>query len=209
MSAVTGSVASGTRVWWLAHAVKNRWASDWWARPGKKIFFQISNSAQIYKLKMEAFCCPKNIQILHGAIFELSKQLYQLHQLQILNKIHEINSRTEFNLRLLWILKGFKPYGKHLVNSLKFYLNMIFTKVNLGWHTCMQKFGVLIQVSKWINLKIRNEFEFEIPPHTTYNTVHSETLLQHCMMWTSTPVIHPHLHVIRFLVWLLELVHTN
>jgi hypothetical protein len=35
-----------------------------------------------------------------------------------------------------------------MVNSLKFYLNMIFTNVNLVGHTCMQKFGVLIQVSK-------------------------------------------------------------
>jgi hypothetical protein len=52
----------------------------------------------------------------------------------------------------------------------------------------MQKFGVLIQVSKWIDLEIKKEFEFEIQPHITYNTnqtsrdfiqsstVHSETL---------------------------------
>jgi hypothetical protein len=44
--------------------------------------------------------------------------------------------------------KGFKPCGKNLVNLLKFYLNMIFTKVNLVGHTCMQEFGVLIQESK-------------------------------------------------------------
>jgi hypothetical protein len=36
--------------------------------------------------------------------------------------------------------------------------------LSLVGHTCMQKFGVLIQVSKWIDLKIRNEFEFEIQP---------------------------------------------
>jgi hypothetical protein len=34
--------------------------------------------------------------------------------------------------------KGVKPYGKNLVNSLKFYLNMVFTKVNLIGHTCVQ-----------------------------------------------------------------------
>jgi hypothetical protein len=45
---------------------------------------------------------------------------------------------------------------------------MIFTKVNLVGHTCMQKFGVLIQVLKQIDLKIINEFEFK--PHSTYNT---------------------------------------
>jgi hypothetical protein len=37
---------------------------------------------------------------------------------------------------------------KNLVNSLKFYPNEIFTKVNLVGYTCMKKFGVLIQVSK-------------------------------------------------------------
>jgi hypothetical protein len=29
------------------------------------------------------------------------------------------------------------------------------------------------------------------------------------MMWTSTPAIHPHLHIIRFLVRLLGIVRTN
>jgi hypothetical protein len=29
------------------------------------------------------------------------------------------------------------------------------------------------------------------------------------VMWTSTPAIHPHLHIIRFLVWLLGLVRAN
>jgi hypothetical protein len=29
------------------------------------------------------------------------------------------------------------------------------------------------------------------------------------LMWTSTPTLHPHLQIIRFLVRLLELMHTN
>jgi hypothetical protein len=29
------------------------------------------------------------------------------------------------------------------------------------------------------------------------------------LMWTSTPVIHPHLYIIRFLVRLLGLLHAN
>jgi hypothetical protein len=62
--------------------------------------------------------------------------------------MHAINSGKEFNLKFLRILKGFKPCGKNLVNSLKFYPNKIFTKVNLVGHTCMQNFGVLKQVSK-------------------------------------------------------------
>jgi hypothetical protein len=54
----------------------------------------------------------------------------------------------------------FKPCGKNLVNSIKYYPNKVFMKGNLDGHTCVQKFGVLKQVSKSIDLKIRNEFEF-------------------------------------------------
>jgi hypothetical protein len=91
---------------------------------------------------------------------------------------------------------GFITYGKNLVNSLKFYLNRIFTKLNLVGHTCLQKFGVLIQVSKWIDLKIRNEFEFEIQTKLAYDfiqasTVHSEILLHYCSYYTNTRVPQP------------------
>jgi hypothetical protein len=58
--------------------------------------------------------------------------------------------------------KGVQTLWENLINSLKFYPNKIFTKVNLVRHTCVQKFRVLKQVSKLINLKIRNEFEFRI-----------------------------------------------
>jgi hypothetical protein len=44
----------------------------------KNIFFQISNSAQTCKFKIEAFPSAKNIKILHGATLEYYEQLYQL-----------------------------------------------------------------------------------------------------------------------------------
>jgi hypothetical protein len=50
-------------------------------------------------------------------------------------------------LNISLILKGFKPFGKNLVNSLKFYLEIIFMHVNLDIHTCMQEFGVPLQVA--------------------------------------------------------------
>jgi hypothetical protein len=50
---------------------------------------------------MEAFSWTKNIPILHGAIFEYLEQLSQLGQLQILNRIHAINSGTDFNFNHL------------------------------------------------------------------------------------------------------------
>jgi hypothetical protein len=100
---------------------------------------QFPNSIQTSKLKQEAFPCPKNIQIFHRTRFNYFDHLSRLGRLQILNAIHGINSGTEFNLNLLWILKGFKSCRKNQVNSLKFYLNLIFTKVNLVWHTSMKK----------------------------------------------------------------------
>jgi hypothetical protein len=52
-------------------------------------------------------------------------------------------------------LKGFKPCGENLVNSLKFYLDLVFGKVNLVGHTCMQEIGVPIQMSIWLDLKLQ------------------------------------------------------
>jgi hypothetical protein len=49
---------------------------------------------------METFPSSKNIQTLHGAIFKYFEQLSQLGKLQILNRIHVINSRTDSNLNL-------------------------------------------------------------------------------------------------------------
>jgi hypothetical protein len=54
-----------------------------------------------WRIQTEAFPCLKNIQTLYRVRFEHSHHLYQLGQLYILNKIHDINSGTEFNLNLL------------------------------------------------------------------------------------------------------------
>jgi hypothetical protein len=42
-----------------------------------------------------------------------------------------------------------------MVNSLKFYLEVIFLNVNLVGHTCMQELEVSIQLSIWLGLKIK------------------------------------------------------
>jgi hypothetical protein len=67
-------------------------------------------------------------------------------QLQTPNKIHVKNVGTDSNLNFLRILKGFKPCWKNLVNSLKLYLDLTFSNVNLVGHTYMQDIGVPIQV---------------------------------------------------------------
>jgi hypothetical protein len=70
-----------------------------WARPSK-IFFQYSKKLQICKFKFSASVRSKIIQTLHEAIFEYIEQLYQLGQLQIPNKIHDINFGTDSSLNL-------------------------------------------------------------------------------------------------------------
>jgi hypothetical protein len=91
---------------------------------------------------------------LHDAGFEHDEQLSPLAQLQILNISHVINFGTDSHLNLPGILKKFEPCVKNLVNSLKFYPNLIFTTVNLVGHTCMQDYEVSIQVSKRLGLEI-------------------------------------------------------
>jgi hypothetical protein len=102
---------------------------------------------QALKFKIEAFSSLKNSQALHEARIELYEQPSPLAQLQIPNGCHVIKFETNLNLKLPRILKGFKPLRKNLVNSLKFYPYLIFTKVNLVGHTCMLEIEVSIQVS--------------------------------------------------------------
>jgi hypothetical protein len=77
-----------------------------------------------------------------------------------LNVCYKFQNRFKFESYMNF--KGFKPCGKNLVNPPKIYLDLIFTTMNLVWYTCMQDLGVLIQVSKQLDLKIRKEFQFEI-----------------------------------------------
>jgi hypothetical protein len=79
---------------------------------------------------------------LQGDIFEDKKQLSFSAQFQSPSGFGIINSRTNSNLNLPYILKGFKPFGKNLINLLKFYLEVIFMKVNLVFYVCIPKCGV-------------------------------------------------------------------
>jgi hypothetical protein len=65
-----------------------------------KYIFKFPNSTQICKFIKETFAWTKNIKTFHATRFEYFQQLFQLGRLQILNKIHVINSGTEFNLNL-------------------------------------------------------------------------------------------------------------
>jgi hypothetical protein len=57
----------------------------------------------------------------------------------------------EFELEMqkfsrIWILMGFKPFGKHLRNSPKLYVVMANTNMILDDVTCIKKYEVPIQV---------------------------------------------------------------
>jgi hypothetical protein len=92
----------------------------------------------IFQSNSNAFSRSKNIQTLHEAWFEHDEQLSPLVQVQISTGFLDINFGTNSNLNLPLILKGFKPCAKILINSLKFYLDLIFTNVNLVGLTSMQ-----------------------------------------------------------------------
>jgi hypothetical protein len=69
-------------------------------------------------------------------------------------------------LSSVWILMGFKPFGKNSINSPKLYLGTIFNTTILDWLTCIKNFEVSLQVAKrGLNRIIQKEFKFELETH--------------------------------------------
>jgi hypothetical protein len=115
-----------------------------------------SKTAWNWEFKIDVFHCSKKNQILCEDRLEYSEQVAQLCGLLIPNRINVINLGTESNLNVLWILKGYKPSRKNLRNSPKISLELVFTKVKLVQHTCMQEIWVTTQVLNnlvWIKRK--------------------------------------------------------
>jgi hypothetical protein len=54
-----------------------------------------------------------------------------LAQFPNLSRFLIITFRSKSKLNFVWILKEFKPFGKNLINSLKFYLHMMFKNMKL------------------------------------------------------------------------------
>jgi hypothetical protein len=92
---------------------------------------------QICKFKTDAFRTSKNSQILHEAILEHYTQRSQLCRLQIPNKNHAKNLGTDSIFEFSMNFKGVQTFWENLINSPKFSLDLIFTKLNLVGHTCM------------------------------------------------------------------------
>jgi hypothetical protein len=74
------------------------------------------------------------------------EQIFFLAKLQNLSRLWIIKFGNKSTLNLVWILKGFKPSGKNLINPPKFNLYMPFNNMNLDWLTCIQEFGAPLQM---------------------------------------------------------------
>jgi hypothetical protein len=69
-----------------------------------------------------------------------------LVELPIWNRIRNINSSSSWDLKLLWILKGFKALGK-ILETLQDYDLPFNTTVILDHHTCIEKIQVSLHWS--------------------------------------------------------------
>jgi hypothetical protein len=87
---------------------------------------------------MDVLPCSKNFQFLHAAILKYYEQFSQLCRHPILYRIRVKNSGTDSIIEYLLNFKRVKTSWKNLVNSLKFFLDLIFIKVNLVGITYMQ-----------------------------------------------------------------------
>jgi hypothetical protein len=119
-------------------------ATDKWA-PAPFHNFNDFQSSKLWNLKRWPFSCLK-FKILWGDCLKDKEQLHFLSQLQIPSGFQVINFGTNSNLNLPWILKGFKHFSKNLINSLKFYIHMIYLNMNFCSLTCIQILDVPLQM---------------------------------------------------------------
>jgi hypothetical protein len=88
-------------------------------------------------IKMDALSCPKNSQCFHEARSEYFEQLSQLFWLQIPNRDKVKNPGIDSIFESLMNFRRDSNLLENLINSPKFLLNLIFTKMNLVGYTCM------------------------------------------------------------------------
>jgi hypothetical protein len=58
--------------------------------------------------------------------------------------------------------KGVQTFRKNLINSVKFCLHINFKNKNLDWLTCIEEFGVPLQVVTRLGLIYKEGFKFEL-----------------------------------------------
>jgi hypothetical protein len=100
---------------------------------GLRHFFYLTRFSNTHILIFElvTFLLSKFLQMFHRDSWNHKEQLSFLAQLQIPKGLHVIIFGINSNLNFPRILKGFKPFCKILINSLKFYPDMIYLNKNL------------------------------------------------------------------------------
>jgi hypothetical protein len=85
-------------------------------------FFSRFSNNQILKSKMVTFPLYNVHQNLNRDSLKHNEQLSFLSPLRVPSEFNVINSRTNSKLNLPLIFKGFEPFWKNLINSLKFHI---------------------------------------------------------------------------------------
>jgi hypothetical protein len=101
-------------------------------------FSKLFKLAETWKLKIDVLACSKISQFLHVPRLGHFEQFPQLCRHPILNRIRVKNHGTDSTFESLMNFKMDLNPLKNLINSPKFLLDFIFTKVNLVGITCMQ-----------------------------------------------------------------------
>jgi hypothetical protein len=95
------------------------------------VFSQIIQTGSNLKIENRCLSCSKNSQILHVTRLGYYEELFQLCRHPILNRIRVKNLGTDSTFESLMNFKRGLILLENLINSPKFLLDLIFTKVNL------------------------------------------------------------------------------
>jgi hypothetical protein len=138
-AAATGSVRSPVTHQLWCHArgswqpvrlVTRRRVADKWG-PASIQFSRDFQTSEFLKFKTVTFPMSKIHHIFQEESLKHKEQLSFLAPLQIPSVLQVINSGINSILNIPQILKGFKPFRKNLINSLKFYFLMIYLNIIL------------------------------------------------------------------------------
>jgi hypothetical protein len=122
--------------------------------------FPITKLIQTWKLWKGQSLGSKYFQTFQGEILLQKEQLLFWEEVQNPNTIWIKKSEKKTILYSVWILMGFKHFGKYSINSPKLSLRMIFNTANWDWLTCIHKLEVTLQVANSLKKNIQKAFKF-------------------------------------------------
>jgi hypothetical protein len=122
-----------------ATATTIRRRSAW---PGRLCFYfsNLSKTGSTLKVQNGCLILLQKFPILHAASLGYCEQFFQLCRHPIPNINRAENPRSDSTFESLINLKGIQTFWKNLINSPKFLLDLIFTKVNSVGITYMREF---------------------------------------------------------------------